>query len=176
MTFGTGKQKVIEEEVVRSLIRMPRLRQNERERAVGMVQSGKRYEDVANQFGCSKLTITRLMNRVRQIGTTADRPRSGRPREKSDRQDRHIRLIHLRNRFVPPTVTATQTPERHNPRISAQTVQNRLREANLRARRPIKGPMLTRRHRRERLRWANARLYWNRISWQHVIFSYVLSS
>ena len=34
-----------------------------------MVQAGMRYEDVANQFGCSKLTITRLMNRVRQTGT-----------------------------------------------------------------------------------------------------------
>ena len=59
---------------------MPRLRQNEHERAVGMVQAGMRHEDVANQFGCSKLTITRLMSRVRQADGTADHPRSGRPR------------------------------------------------------------------------------------------------
>jgi len=171
VTFNSSKQKVIEGETKNSLIRMPRLRQNERERAVGMVQAGMRHEDVANQFGCSKLTITRLMSRVRQTGGTADRPRSGRPRVTSERQDRHIRLIHLRNRFIPATITAAQTPGRHNPRISPQTVRNRLREANLRARRPLTGAMLTARHRRERLRWANARLHWNRIRWQHVIFS-----
>lgn len=150
---------------------MPRLSQNERERAVGMVQAGMRYVDVANQFGCSKLTITRLMNRLRQTGTTHDRPRSGRPRVTTERQDRHIRFIHLRNRFVTATATANATPGRHNPRISAQTVRNRLKQANLRPRRPYVGSILTVRHRRNRLAWARARVGWNRNRWRHVLFS-----
>ena len=33
---------------------MPRLRQHERDRAVGMVQAGMRQMEVANHFGCSK--------------------------------------------------------------------------------------------------------------------------
>ena len=33
---------------------MPRLRQHERDRAVGMVQAGMRQIEVANHFGCSK--------------------------------------------------------------------------------------------------------------------------
>ena len=35
---------------------MPRLRQHERYRTVGMVQAGMRQMEVANHFGCSKHT------------------------------------------------------------------------------------------------------------------------
>ncbi|CAC5406901.1 unnamed protein product [Mytilus coruscus] len=113
------------------------LRQNDRDRAVGMVQAGMSHIDVANNFGVSKLTITRLMSRLRQTGSSYDRRRSGRPRETTLRQDRRIRFSHLKDRFLPATITARQTPRRHNPRISAQTVRNRLREAGLRSRRPV---------------------------------------
>ena len=97
--------------------------------------------------------------------------RSGRPRETTLRQDRRIRFTHLRDRFLPATITARQTPGRHNPRISAQTVRNRLREAGLRSRRPVVGAILKQRHRTARLSWAHARLFWNRVRWQNVIFS-----
>ncbi|CAC5420354.1 unnamed protein product [Mytilus coruscus] len=135
---------------------MPLLRQNERDIAVGMVQAGMRHIDVANNFGVSKLTITRLMSRLRQTGSSNDRPRSGRPRETTLRQDRRIRFTHLRDRFLPATITARQTPGRHNPRISAQTVRNRLRAAGLRSRRPVLRAILKQRHWTARLRWANA--------------------
>jgi hypothetical protein len=35
------------------------------------------------------------MIRLRQTGRTNDRPRNGRPRVMSQRQDRHLRLIHF---------------------------------------------------------------------------------
>jgi hypothetical protein len=45
------------------------------------------------------------------------------------------------------TTTARVTPGTHNPSISAQTVRNRLREAGLRACRPVVRQVLTRHHR-----------------------------
>ena len=68
---------------------MPRLRQNDRERAVFMVQAGMTYQVVADKFNVSRITISRLMIRLRQTGKTKDRPRSDRPRVTSQRQDRH---------------------------------------------------------------------------------------
>jgi hypothetical protein len=53
--------------------------------------------------------------------------------------DRHITLIHLRNRFVTAVDTARRTPGIRNNRISDQTVRNRLRQSGLRSRRPLKG-------------------------------------
>jgi transposase len=87
---------------------MPRLLKNERERAVGMFQEGMTQTEIANYFNCSRMTIYRLLVRVRATGTTSDRRRSGRPRETTLRQDRHITLIHLRNRFVTAVDTASE--------------------------------------------------------------------
>jgi hypothetical protein len=47
-----------------------------------------------------RITIYRLLVRVRATGTTTDRRRSGRPRDTTLRHDRHITLIHLRSRFA----------------------------------------------------------------------------
>uniref|UniRef100_A0AAZ3RE68 Transposase Tc1-like domain-containing protein n=1 Tax=Oncorhynchus tshawytscha TaxID=74940 RepID=A0AAZ3RE68_ONCTS len=81
-----------------------------------------------------------------ETGQTADRPHSGRPHV-TPAQDRYIRSSHLRDRYRMATTTAQVTPGRHNPSISAQTVCNRLREAGLRACRPVVRQVLTRHHR-----------------------------
>ena len=58
---------------------MPRLRQNDRERVVGMVQAGMTHQAVADHFNVPRVTISRLMIRLRQTGRTNDRPRNSRP-------------------------------------------------------------------------------------------------
>jgi transposase len=56
---------------------MPRLRQNDRERAVGMVQTGMNHQAIADHFNVSRIANLRLMIRLRQTGRTNDRPRNG---------------------------------------------------------------------------------------------------
>lgn len=126
---------------------------------------------VSNHCNGSRMTIVRLKTRLRDTGTTNDRPRSGRPRETTLSQDRHIGIIHLRNRFVNASQTTRQTHGRHNNRISAQTVRNRLRQVGLRARRPLKGPIFTQRHRMAQLQWTRVRIRWNRQTWRQVLFT-----
>ena len=53
---------------------MPRLNQNQRLRAIGMLESGRRHADVATQFGVSRVNVTRLAERYRASGSFADRP------------------------------------------------------------------------------------------------------
>jgi hypothetical protein len=50
-------------------------------------------------------------------------------------QDRHIRLRHLRDRFTTAISTAAAIPGQR--KISDQTIRNHLREAGIRARRPL---------------------------------------
>jgi hypothetical protein len=57
---------------------MPRLLQNERERAVGVFQAGMTQTEIANRFNCSRMTKYRLLVRVRATGTTSDLRRCGR--------------------------------------------------------------------------------------------------
>jgi transposase len=74
---------------------MPRLDENQRLRAIGMLQAGLAQNVVARHFGCHRNTIMSLWRRLRQSGNTRDRRRSGRPRVMLRRQDNHIRLVHL---------------------------------------------------------------------------------
>ncbi len=100
---------------------MPRLSQAQRNQAIGMLRAGVAPVAVSRVFGCSRITIFNLITRMQQTGDVADRPRAGRPRVTTLRQDRAIRLTHLRDRFQPATVTARQY------RVSGQTIRNRLK-------------------------------------------------
>jgi transposase len=77
-----------------------------------MVQAGMTHQAVADHFNVSRITISRLMIDLRQTGGTNDRHRNGRSRVMSERQDRHvclIHLIHLRNRMITAEDTARRT-------------------------------------------------------------------
>ena len=116
---------------------MPPLRAAARENAIGLLQAGQRQADVAHALNVSQSTISRLWNRFRQSGSTADAPRSGRPRVTTPAQDRFIQLRHLRNRFLSAQSIVQALPG--NQRISRQTVRNRIHGAGLRACRPYQG-------------------------------------
>ena len=126
-----------------NIISMPRIPNNLRERAFGMLDAGMLTEHVARLVGCSSRAIQNLCIIFRTTGSTNDLPRRGRPRVTTLGQDRYIMNTHLRNRFQTATATAANTPGLHNNRISAQTVRNRLRENGLHARRTYVGCVLT---------------------------------
>jgi hypothetical protein len=111
------------------------------------------------------------MIRLRQTGRMNDRPRNGRSRVTSLRQDRHLRLIHLRNRMITAEDTARGIPGLANVLISGQTVRRRLRESGLRARCPVVGPILKQRHRTAKPAWARACCRWRLHTWQQILFS-----
>ena len=58
------------------------------ERAVSMLTAGMSARDVARHFQHHLLTISRLLNRFQQTGKVVNRPRSGRPRKTTPREDR----------------------------------------------------------------------------------------
>ena len=149
---------------------MPPLSRAQRENAVGRLQAGQRQIDVARHFHVTQSTISRLLNRLRATGSVADRPRSGRPRATTVAQDRFITLRHLRNRFLCASSTVQVLPGVR--RIPDQAVRNRLHTAGLNSRRPVRGPVLTQRHRLARLQWANQHRHWTlQREWRHIWFS-----
>ena len=112
---------------------MPRLSLRDRDHALGQLVAGWHADDVAADFGYHVSTIYRMLERHRVTGDDSDCRRSGRPRVTSVRQDRFIRLTHLRNRFQSAAVTLRGL---NNRRISIDTLSRRLRNAVLRDRRP----------------------------------------
>lgn len=149
--------------------KMPRTAENDRLRAVGMLESGTSVSATARQFGVARQTVRLWYHRHRMAGTVSDLPRSGRPRVTTRQQDRYILLTHLRNRFHPATATAAAIPGLR--RISSGTVRNRLREQGLHARRPAVRPVLQPRHRVARLAWARQHIPFRNAQWDMVLFT-----
>ena len=123
---------------------------------------------MARILNCTKLTITRLIPRYRVTGRTADTPRSRRPRVTIANEDRHLRILHLRNRFLTVTSSAATGLEHV---ISRHTVRRRLRQHDIRAYRPFRGMTLTMQYRLRRLRWARQLQRWQHQNGQRVLFS-----
>ena len=138
----------------------------ERRQAVGMQNSGFSHRRVADHFRVDHSIIVRLMQRFRQTGNVTDRPRAGRPRKTTPREDW---LISRRARQRPfSTAGALRGNLAFGGHISTRTVIRRLHHQGMRGRRPIKRPQLTLRHRHARFDWSHDHLGWTIRTWRRV--------
>ena len=92
-------------------------------RALGMVDGGRSYSEIARFFDCSHPTICNLVRRNQKIGSVRDRQLPRLETCTTPAQDNHIRLVYLSDRFRTATRTAAETPGRHYPRISSSAVR-----------------------------------------------------
>ena len=139
--------------------------------AVGMHNGGFSHRRVANHFRVNvRCTfIVRLMQRFRQTGNITDRPRAGGPRKTTPRK---YRLISRQARQRPfSTAGAFRGNLAFGGHISTRTVIRRLHHQGMRARRPIKRPQLTLRHRHARCDWSHDHLGWTIRTWRRVHWS-----
>lgn len=150
---------------------MPRLSHADRNRAIGLLEAGQSCRMVARRLNVHHSTILRLKQRQEETGQVADRPRPCQPRITTARQDRLMRLTHLRNKFQPATQTARTVIGQHGRPVCGRTVRNRLRAEGLRPYCPYTGSVLKARHRRERVQWARAHRRWILRQWSSVLFS-----
>ena len=75
-----------------------RLDEYEVARAVQLLENGTRQSEVARRFNVHPSVICRLWHRYQETGLYVQRPRSGRPRALTARQDRYLTTMARRNR------------------------------------------------------------------------------
>ena len=145
------------------------------------------YLNVREPLGCSKLACLSQMSlciliatfrlftacdtATQATGSVKDRPRSGRPRKTTPREDRFILTSSRRNRRYLSRKLMRLLCNATGTRVSDQTVRYRLRSARLKACRPYVLIPLTLRHRQERRQWALAHRRWTRRQWNDVLFT-----
>ena len=95
---------------------MPRLAEGQRNRGSGMRMAGVADKDVSQAFGCTRHKL--LCARYVHTATVRDRQRPRRPPDTIAKWVNFITLKHLRQRFLPATVTAIRY------RLSARTIRN----------------------------------------------------
>ena len=146
-----------------------RLSEGQKWQIIGMKNAGLSCRDIGTRLGVNHTVISRLVQKHGLTGQVKDRPRSGRPRKTSARDDRA--LVYMSNRH--PMAGSRYLRQHWNAgvRASTSTVRRRLKAVGLRARRPIRRPFLTPRHMQERLTWSRMRARWNLRSWGRIHWS-----
>jgi hypothetical protein len=76
------------------------LPENGRHRAIGMLEGRMTVNNVAVSFDVHRTTIWRLAQPFPTNGTVKHRPKSGRPKRLTPREERYIRITAGRGRFL----------------------------------------------------------------------------
>ena len=108
----------------------------QRERAIGMLTAGMSARDVVRYFQRHESTLNRLLNRFQQTGNVADRPRSGRQRKTTPRENQFLTTSSRCNRFLFSRKLGCLLRNATGTRVCDGTVRNRLHAARLKACRP----------------------------------------
>lgn len=149
-------------------------------RLVTNIDEGYTQRAVAIRMGVSQSVVSRAYTRYQETNQYRRRPGQGRHRVTNARDDRAIVREVRGQPFVNANIVAGNFPNRrqqqqrrrHQVRnICSRTVINRLRETGLHARHPNRVPLLTARHRRARLAYANDHRNWNLRQWTNVLFT-----
>ena len=143
----------------------------DRGRAIGWVQDGVPKREVARRLQVSMSVIVRLTQRFNATGSVQERPRTGRPKKTTQREDRYISRQALQTRTASASNIRRQLLAAQNNNVSEQTIRRRFRGFQLRSRRPAVRPRLTQAHRVARLAFSRHHLRWTRQQWATVLFS-----
>ena len=111
------------------------------------------------------------MAKYRATGYVKNRPRSGRPKKTTPREDRFLVSNALRNRRLSATILQDRFRVRFRRDFSVQTIRNRLHAVNLQARMAARKPTMTALHQVHLLCWCCQHRPWNLRSWRNVVFS-----
>lgn len=151
---------------------MPRrkLSQDEGNRAVGMLQSGRTQREVAESFNVSVSVINRLFSRFNETGTVSERPRTGAPRRTTEAQDRFITVSARREPLSTCRYLGQRLQEATGRNVSIETIRRRLHGVNLVSRRLLRRVPLNPADRIARLAWARQHVNWDE-EWLSVLFT-----
>ena len=123
----------------------------DRGRAIAWLQGGNTQINVAVRLGVSQSVVGRLWQRFQATNSVRNRPRSGRPRSTTNREDRYITNMALRQRTTTARRLRDNLRTATGTRVSDQTIRNR--------------------HRTARRHWCTLHLRWQRVQWGRVMFT-----
>ena len=148
--------------------KMRKLNMAMRDRVIDFLIEGKSSRDISRELKCSKSTINNLRTTVPKA---REGTKKGRPRKVTARCRRQIVHEMTQGTQRTPRQVAAALQEWLNISITSQTVRNSLKEAGLKARKRVKKPALSLRHKSDWLNFAMKYKEWTVEDWKKVIWS-----
>ena len=134
--------------------------ENERNLIKKLIKERKTYKEVQELSSCSAKKISNALKWTKKAETR------GRKRATSEKMDRRIIRLVKEN----PSISAKQVKTELNLEICDRSVRNRLTEAKLPARSPRKVPLLNKRHKKNRLKFAKDHVDLPLDKWRNVLW------
>ena len=150
---------------------MPRVRRRnvyhqltdfERGRIVGLREGGLSYREIGLRLNRNPATIMRVYQIWNEEGRGTRIRSTGQPRRTTERQNRRLRMLALRDRFSTSRQIGDQWSNEEGRPVSMRTIYRRIRSFGLFSYRPHLVIPLTPEHRRQRLNWCRQRQHWDR--------------
>jgi transposase len=135
-----------------------------------LVAEGQSQKYAARKVKVSQSTASRALKRFSETSHDEDRPRVGRPRLSTPRDDRVLERLSLNNRFRPAT-RLKEDWEQSGMQAGVHTVRRRLSEFGLSGRVARKKPLLTAIQKARRLAFAKKHASWTAEDWEAVLWT-----
>jgi transposase len=132
---------------------------------------GKSVRDIAKKVKCSRNAVHTTIKRQRETGSTEERKKSGRRRVSTQRDDKVLLRLSLKDRHKTSPELLAEWKSSTGVQASSVTVRRRLLAAGLKGCKARKKPLLTLSQQKRRLAWAKEHLRWTANDWRGVVFS-----
>uniref|UniRef100_A0A667XXQ9 Transposase Tc1-like domain-containing protein n=1 Tax=Myripristis murdjan TaxID=586833 RepID=A0A667XXQ9_9TELE len=118
---------------------------------------------------CSPSAVGSTLQKYRRTNSLEDKPRSGRPRVSSARNNCIVICMCRQNRRMTSQELQQQWSNQTGVQCSTHTVHGRLLDHGLRSYKAIKKPLINERQRLARRRWAQAHKNWTARNWKKIL-------
>lgn len=134
-------------------------------------EENKTFTYISKKCGCHRSSVSRFLKKYDSTGNIKALPK-GRPKRKTTAaQDRILRRIAVKNRFKSRREIRAEMKKQVGVNISVRTIGNRLAEFGLHSYTAVKKPLLTKKMKKNRLKFAKKYLNWTSDDWSRVLFS-----
>ena len=97
-------------------------------RIVALHEDGQGYKKIANTLKLSYSTVAKIIQRLKRVGFTQNRPRVGRSKNLSTRTERHIQMLSLKDQRRSAVSIVAEIAEVGGQPVSAQTIRRTLHQ------------------------------------------------
>ena len=142
-----------------------------RRQVVHLSAKGLSTRAIASIIAANQSTVSRILKRHRETGSVEKKPRCGRPRKSTPRDDRHLKALSLANRFKTARQLRDEWSVDSAVDVSARTIRRRLLSAGLRGCVAVKKPFISARNKKKRLQFARNHRNWTVDDWSRALWS-----
>ncbi|CAI9544945.1 unnamed protein product, partial [Staurois parvus] len=151
--------------------RSQELSDSKRGPVIGGHLGNKSIHDISWLLNIPRLTVSGIITKWKQLGTTATHPPSGRPRHMIGRGQRMLKRTVRRSRQLSAESIAKDLQTWCGLQMSPTTVCRELHGMGFYGRAAASKPSITKCNAKRRMPWCKARHHWTLEQWRHVLWS-----